>query len=250
MFINRYVRDQMFSFDPNSVEAFGARAVNVVQIERRRIRISDSDTNKMDGLIPVTQPIREDKPRTRFEAMEVDVMGQQQEEESDSDGECECAALQASGRGGPCFYCPKEGHFLRNCPCKAAGLPRSAPLVDQKGGRSDDRRWREHPDPPPARREWSRGRQKEEYGPPQLPPPPPPPPPPLLPTKGAPREPWRDGPERGYKPQRERQALEEEDGREATPEMNVLCGVESDCNEGLFGLREVGKIDGIIGKIL
>ena len=55
----------------------------------------------MDGLIPVTRPIREDKPRTRFQAMEVDVMDQQQEEESDSDGECECATLQASGRGGP-----------------------------------------------------------------------------------------------------------------------------------------------------
>ena len=32
--LNRYVRDQMFCFDTNCVEAFGARAVNVVQIER------------------------------------------------------------------------------------------------------------------------------------------------------------------------------------------------------------------------
>ena len=31
-FIKKYVRDQMFCFDANSVEAFGARAVNVVQI--------------------------------------------------------------------------------------------------------------------------------------------------------------------------------------------------------------------------
>ena len=28
------------------------------------------------------------------------------------------------------------------------------------------------------------------------------------------------------------------------PEMNVLCEVDSDCNEGLFGLREVGEVDG------
>ena len=39
----------MFCFDANCMEAFGARAVNVVQIERRRIRIGDSETNKMDG---------------------------------------------------------------------------------------------------------------------------------------------------------------------------------------------------------
>ena len=74
-FLNKYVRDQMFCFDANCVEAFGARAVKVVQIERRHIRIGDSETNNMDGLIPVTRPIREDKPRTQFEAMEVDVMG-------------------------------------------------------------------------------------------------------------------------------------------------------------------------------
>ena len=65
-FINKYVRDQMFCFDANSVEAFGARAVNVVQIEWRCIRISNSDINKMDGLIPITWPIREEKPRTQF----------------------------------------------------------------------------------------------------------------------------------------------------------------------------------------
>ena len=153
-FLNKYMRDQMFCFDANSVEAFGARSVNVVQIERWRIRISNSDTNKMDGLIPVTQPIKEDKPKTRFEAMEVDVMDQQQGEESDSDGECECAALKASSRGGPCYYCAKEGHFLRNCPRKAAGLPRSAPFINNKGDRRKDRRWREQPDPSPARWEW------------------------------------------------------------------------------------------------
>ena len=35
----------------------------------------------------------------------------------------------------------------------------------------------------------------------------------------------------------------EEDG-ETAPEMNALCGGESDDDEGLFRLREVGEIDG------
>ena len=83
--------------------------------------------------------------------MKVDVMGPPPGEESDSKGECECATLHASGRGGPCYYCAKEGHFLRNCPRKAAGLPRSAPFIEDKGGRQDKRRWK---DQPPARQEW------------------------------------------------------------------------------------------------
>ena len=53
-FLNKYVRDQMFCYEPTDVESFGARAVNVVQIERRRIRIGDSDTKRLDGLVPVT----------------------------------------------------------------------------------------------------------------------------------------------------------------------------------------------------
>ena len=130
----------MFCFDANCMEAFGARAVNVVQIERRRIRISDSETNKMGGLIPVTRPIREDKPRARFEAMEVDVMGPPPGEESGRKAECECAALYARGRGGPCYNCTKEGHFLWNCLRKAAGLPRSAPFIHDRGGRRDEKR--------------------------------------------------------------------------------------------------------------
>ena len=58
-FLNKYVRDQMFCHEPTDVESFGARAVNVVQIERRRIRIGDSDARGLDGLIPVTRPIWE-----------------------------------------------------------------------------------------------------------------------------------------------------------------------------------------------
>ena len=53
-FVNKYVRDQMFSYNATTVETFGAWAVNVVQIERRRIPIGDSDTQTMDGLVTVT----------------------------------------------------------------------------------------------------------------------------------------------------------------------------------------------------
>ena len=38
------------------------------------------------------------------------------------------------------------------------------------------------------------------------------------------------------------QALEEEDVGDTAPEMNVLCGADSDEEEGIFGLREVGDI--------
>ena len=164
-FLNKYVRDQrdQFCFDANCLEAFRARAVNVVQIERRQIRIGDSETNKIDGLISVTWPIREDKPRARFEAMEVDVMDPPPGEGSNSEGECKCAALHASSRGGPCYYCTREGHFLRNCLHKAARLPRSAPFINDRGGHRDERRWR---DQPLTRQEWGKGSHKEEYGPP------------------------------------------------------------------------------------
>ena len=58
-FLNKYERDQMFCYEPTDVESFGARAVNVVQIERHWIRIRDSDTKRLDGLVPVTRPIKE-----------------------------------------------------------------------------------------------------------------------------------------------------------------------------------------------
>ena len=58
-FLNKYVRDQMFCYEPVNVEGLRARAVNVVQIERRRIRIGDSDTKRLEGLVPVTRPIKE-----------------------------------------------------------------------------------------------------------------------------------------------------------------------------------------------
>ena len=49
----------MFCYELVDVESFGARAVNVVQIERRRIRIGDSDTKRLDGLVPVTRTTKE-----------------------------------------------------------------------------------------------------------------------------------------------------------------------------------------------
>ena len=138
--------------------------------------------------------------------------------------------MYASGRGGPCYYCAKEGHFLQNCPRKAAGLPQSAPFVEDKGGRREDARWK---DQPPNRQEWGKGRYQEERGP--------------TPPKRNRREPWREEPGQDKGPRRDQrggatQALEEEDGGDAAPEMNVLCGVDSDGEEGLFGLREVGDI--------
>ena len=48
-FLNKYVRDQMFCREPTDVESFGARAVNIVQIERRRIRNGDSDARGLAG---------------------------------------------------------------------------------------------------------------------------------------------------------------------------------------------------------
>ena len=132
-------------------------------------------------------------------------MGPPPGEESDSEGECECTALYASGRGGPCYYCAKEGHFLRNCPRKAAGLPRSDPFVKDKGGGRDDTKWKAQPQ---TRQEWGKSRHKEEWGPPQ--------------PKGNWQEPWREEPGREGGPSRDQrggatQALEEEDGGDAAP---------------------------------
>ena len=58
-FRNKYVRDQMFCYEQADVESLGARAVNVVQIERQWIQIGDSDTKRLDRLVPVTRPIKD-----------------------------------------------------------------------------------------------------------------------------------------------------------------------------------------------
>jgi hypothetical protein len=141
-FLNKYVRDQMFSFEAANIEAFGTRAVNLVQIERRRIRIGDSDTTKMDGLLPVTRPLRDPETGRGSEPMEVDALtpyGESAAEEAESDGEaevelCECMALQEHGFQGPCYYCSRRGHLKRNCPRKAAGLPKARGTAPPKMG--------------------------------------------------------------------------------------------------------------------
>lgn len=133
-FLNRYVRDQMFSYEPANIEAFGNRAVTIVQVERRRIRIGDSDTRNMDGLIPVTKPVRESD---RSEPMEVDSLRQWENEDvAEEEDYCECMALQEHGLKGPCYYCYRTGHLIRNCPRKSAGLPRAT------GGRGNEARGR------------------------------------------------------------------------------------------------------------
>lgn len=137
-FLNRYVRDQMFSYEPQSIEAFGARAVNIVQVERRRIRIGDSETKSMDGLIPVTKKIKDPDDENAVEPMEVDHLHNRAgvAAEDRDDELCECMALHENGLKGPCYYCYKKGHIARSCPRKAAGLPKARnPAYDgQKNG--------------------------------------------------------------------------------------------------------------------
>jgi len=127
-FLNKYVRDQLFAYEPASVEAFRARAVVIVQVEHRRIRIGDSATSNTDGLIPVTKPVQDPGRGRQEEAMQVDHLGRPQgrgaTSGSESDGECECMALQEHGFRGSCFYCQKRGYMARTCPRKSVGLPK------------------------------------------------------------------------------------------------------------------------------
>ena len=54
--------------------------------------------------------------------MEIDHL--QTTEEGEEEGDCECMALHEHGFQGPCYFCQRKGHMLRNCPRKAAGLPK------------------------------------------------------------------------------------------------------------------------------
>ena len=91
-----------------------------------RIKLGDSDTTSMDGLIPVTKPMNEEVTRRRPEPMEVDALGHRwaDDEEDDDEEWCECAAMQEKGFRGPCYYCSRQGHLARSCPRRAAGLPK------------------------------------------------------------------------------------------------------------------------------
>ena len=116
----------MFFYEATSVEAFGARAVSLVQVERMRIKLGDSDTTSLDGLIPVTKPMNDETTRKRPEPMEVDALTNRYADEEEDDGEelCKCAAMQEKGFHRPCYYCSRRGHMVRSCPRKAAGLPK------------------------------------------------------------------------------------------------------------------------------
>jgi hypothetical protein len=43
-------------------------------------------------------------------------------------------ALQEHGFQGPCYYCSRQGHLKRNCPRKAAGLPKARGTAPPKMG--------------------------------------------------------------------------------------------------------------------
>ena len=134
--------------------------------------------------------------------------------------------------GGPLLLLRQGGPLPPELPAEGRRTPHIRPVIEDKGGHRDERRWK---DQPPTRQEWGKGCHKEEWGPP--------PPPP----KGNRREPWRDESGREGGPRRDQrggatQALEEEDGGNAVLEMNLLCEVDTNGEKGLFGLREVGDI--------
>ncbi len=56
--VNRFVRTHMFAFHADSIEGYSARAVRVVQVERRRMKIGDSEAMSPEGLLPVTRWVR------------------------------------------------------------------------------------------------------------------------------------------------------------------------------------------------
>jgi hypothetical protein len=118
---NRYVRSNLWAFEATSVEQYGQKAVFLAQVERQRIAYGDSDSTNMDGLVSVTKTMN---VQPGAEAMEVDHLKAEVGEEDDEIGECECMALHEQGFRGPCYYCQRRGHMMRNCPRKSAGLPK------------------------------------------------------------------------------------------------------------------------------
>ena len=66
----------MFCYEAESIEAYGARAVRMVQVEQRRVKIVDSDSRSMAGLVPVTRAVKnqEDKAPRGVDPMEVDAL--------------------------------------------------------------------------------------------------------------------------------------------------------------------------------
>ena len=140
-FLNKYVRDQMFCYEPVDVESFGARAVNVVQIERRRIRIGDSDTKRLDGLVPVTRPIKEGPDYEQASRRPQVAANAGKWEGSDSGSEEDEAGRSSRRKPGRCHGIqPKEGPEGGTAPATAgaaAGEPKGRGL----GLRDEARLW-------------------------------------------------------------------------------------------------------------
>jgi hypothetical protein len=134
---NQSVRRKVWNADYDTFADYTERAVKAVQVELQMLECGDSDSTSKDGLMPVT---RTGIPQARYrrdEPMEVDSLRQMEDypeeyEEVEEDTECEgCAYLQERGFSGPCYYCQKKGHLIRNCPRKSAGLPRIRGQVQQ-----------------------------------------------------------------------------------------------------------------------
>jgi len=132
---NRYVRSNLWAFEATSVEQYSQKAVYWAQVERQRIAYGDSDSPSMDGLVSVTKTVN---PQPGAEAMEIDHLKAEGEEEDEA-AECECMALHEQGFRGPCYYCQRRGHMLRNCPRKSAGLPKIRAANTGQGGMG--RKW-------------------------------------------------------------------------------------------------------------
>lgn len=120
---NKYVRNNLWGHRATSVENYGEMAVFWVQVERQRVAYGDSEGTNMDGLVPVTRNPHGGKG----EPMEIDHLRRtyRDEPEEDDPEDCECMAMHEQGFKGPCYYCRKRGHVIRNCPRKSAGLPRT-----------------------------------------------------------------------------------------------------------------------------
>jgi hypothetical protein len=116
---NKYVRNNLWSYQATGIADFGQKAVFWVQVERQRITCGDSEGSSLEGLTPVTKITNKYQ---RAETMEIDHL--RRTEEGWNESECECNAMQEQGFRGPCYYCQKKGHMLRSCPRKSAGLPR------------------------------------------------------------------------------------------------------------------------------
>jgi hypothetical protein len=103
------------------VSDYGQQAVFFAQVERQAIARGDSDEKSLDGLVSVTRPSR---TINGHEPMEVDHLAASREGDREAAEDCEIMAMYEQGFRGPCYYCRKQGHMLRSCPRKSAGLPR------------------------------------------------------------------------------------------------------------------------------